>query len=136
MTNMSRDGFPCLVPILSQFFRTYVTRTVLRFGVGMRVLDEPLHIFRDASVPHDGEGHNHGLDALLGVSADSNHGSQGNIVILKASQVLRPFYVDMDPDDSHHAREFFVLETSVSSASFVSIRVPTTVDSPCWSPTR
>ena len=81
----------------------------------MHLLDEPLHIFRDGSIPHDGGGSNRGLDALMGYRNNCGTANLGNIVIMKVSAEHRPFYVDMDTKDVCHAREFFLHESSVPS---------------------
>ena len=82
----------------------------------MTLLDEPLHIFRDGSSPHDGAGHNRALDTFLEESRVGSHQEQGSVVVMKTSSVHNPVYVDMTSSDIEHVREFFLYETNVSPA--------------------
>ena len=116
MTNLSPTRSPPHVPLLQSFFRTYVRRTVVLFGASMALLNEPLHIFRDDSSPHNGGGHNQALDTFL---SPLSHEEQGSVVVMKTSGTQNPVYIDMAYSDLIHVREYFLYESPVSGATHI-----------------
>lgn len=99
----------CPEPILTGIFVPPYIETLVQFGWGMKVLKNPLQVFAGESVQTDCEFWNRCVESMTSGALVRPLPWAGPAVVLKFASIACDAYVDFEPADIAHVREFFAM---------------------------